>query len=205
MSKTRFKSEEDKNRYAKNTVLVAIILIVTAIVVPVVIQVYRSIAIDYRYNVAIGGHLENALDGSTPEIMKENLLKAKEGMIAEGLTPDDYGAYWHWMQTPDYKMDYTYRYIDGLINRTEYVISWRDTNNATATPALKDVYNEMLDNLRTEYNRRGPIDWAAHPAWFIKYYSLWYFQGEFTVVWIIALLLLAVIIVAVRWRRYDNM
>jgi len=175
------------------------------ILVPVITQTYRDIVVDYRYRKLIGGHLENALDGSTPEIMREELLKAKQAMIDETLEQTDYGAFWYWQQTPDYRMDFTYRYIDGLINRTEFVMQWRNTYiNATTTQTLKDVYDEMLANLRTEYHRRGPIDWAAYPAWLIKNHTLWYFHFEILLIYEVVAIILLFYIIIKRWSDYEK-
>jgi len=161
--------------------------------------------VDYRYNRLIGGHLENALDGSTPEIMREELQKAKQAMMDEGLEPTDYGRFWRWQQTPDYRLDFTYRYIDGLINRTEFVVQWRNTYiNATTTQTLKDVYDEMLSNLRTEYHRRGPIDWAAYPTWLLKYHTLWYFHFEIVLIYEVLAIILLLCIIGIRWKQYDK-
>ena len=205
----KFHSEEEwkkaKQRRFNRTVYTTIFLVALVIAVPIVINAYGDIVVLYQYRRVIGAHLENALDGSTPDLMKQELIAAKQGMISEGLQTSDYGKFWAWQQTDDYKMDFTYRYIDGLINRTDYVIQWRNTYiNATTSQTLQDVYDEMLANLRTEYNRRGPIDWTAYPTWILKHHGWWYFVGDILFVFVIAIALLILLVIYKGWKKYDK-
>jgi len=102
-------------------------------------------------------------------------------------------------------MSYTYSYIDGLINRTEYIITWRDIYiNSTTTTTLQDVYDEMLDDLRIEYLRNGPIDWAAAPAWILKNYTIWYFHRLIVVIFEVLAVLLWLYLLITRWGKIDR-
>lgn len=161
--------------------------IVISMVVLTIFQLNYAINVDYRYNKKIGAYLANAYDASTFEIMKEYYIKAKQGMLDEGLTPDLYGKWFYWEQTPDWQMNYTYRYIDGLIARCDHYIN--QTKQGNITP-LTDVYNQMIENLRNESQRNGPVDWAARPAWMIKNAPLYYWGWG---VWLCVILLAVVV------------
>ena len=162
--------------------LTAFILLVSSFSAVVI---YSRITVDYPYNKQIGAHLENTYAGSTPEIMKENLILAKEAMITAGLEPENYGKLFYWEQTPHYQMSYTYRYIDGLINRTDYIIEWRNLHINSGTPTFQDVYNEMITDLRTEYQHKDGIDYAARYAWILKYHGWAMYIGYATIVGVI--------------------
>jgi len=143
----------------------------------------------YPYNKKIGAFLANAYDASTFELMKENYIKAKQGMIDEGLTPDLYGKWFDWEKTADWQMNYTYQYMDGLIARCDYYIN--QTKQANISP-FTDIYNQMIQNLRDESQRNGPVDWAARPAWVIKYAPLYYWGMA---VWIFTIAVCGIIII----------
>ena len=205
MKKFANNQEYEKWREGGHSTRMAVYAVVMAVLIIgglVAFNFYCSIAVDYPYNKQIGAHLNNAYDGSTPEIMKENLLLAKNAMIKAGLKPENYGKIFFWEQTADYQMEYTYRYIDGLINRTDYIIAWRDSHIGSDAPVLQDVYNEMLDDLRVEYKRNGPIDWAAKDAWMIKNHNWVMFSGYAAVVYIIALTTLMIYFI---YRIFDDL
>lgn len=201
-----FKDENEYSVFAKNykrkTVRLLIALGLLTILAPTAISFYVGVAVDYPYQKTIGAHLNNADDAPTPELMKQELILARNAMIEQGLTPDSYGKFWWWEQTDDWKMNYTFAYIDGLVNRTEYVVAWRNTNiNASASTSLQDVYDQMLANLRTEYHRNGPIDWTAYPAWILKHHTWAYFIGDLMVCYIIITIGLGVGLFYKRWMR----
>ncbi len=193
---------EFAKKYKKDTISILGVLTLLTILIPIATGFYVGVTVTYPYQKMIGAHLDNADDASTPELMKQELIIARNGMIEQGLTPETYGKFWWWEQTDDWKMNYTYAYIDGLINRTEYVIAWRNTNiNASSSTSLQDVYDQMLTNLRTEYHRNGPIDWAGHPAWILKYHTWAYFIGDLITCYVLVMIILGIGLFYTRWIK----
>jgi hypothetical protein len=201
-----FKDEDEylkfAKKYKKNTIQILATLAILTVLVSIATSFCIGIIVEYPYQKTIGAYINNADDASTPELMKQELVLARNGMIDQGLTPDLYGKFWWWQQTDDWKMNYTYAYIEGLINRTEYVIVWRNTNiNASVSTSLQDVYDQMLANLRTEYHRNGPIDWATYPTWVLKHHTWAYFSGELIVSYILAMTVLGTYLFYTRWIK----
>ena len=164
--------------------------IVIATVFSVAFHLNYVINVEYQYNRKIGSYLENAFDASTFEIMKENYISAKRGMLGEGLRPEDYGRWFYWEQTPDWQMNYTYSYIDGLVVRCDYYINVTKISNISP---YTDIYNQMISNMRTESQRNGPVDWTAKPAWLIKNAPIYYWSN---VIWLTAMLIVLAVIIA---------
>lgn len=168
------------------------IVIATIVIVCILLGLFHAnylINIEYTYNKTIGSYLANAYDASTFELMKENYVKAKQGMIDQGLEPTDYGKWFNWEQTPDWQMNYTYRYIDGLIARCDYYITVTTTGSISP---FTDVYNQMITNMRNESIRNGPVDWTVWPAWEIKNAPIYYW-GLFFWIFGIIVAIIAVI------------
>jgi len=195
-------AEKIKRKRVKRAWRIIPATIIISITFLVVFHVNYVINVAYPYNKKIGAYLANAYDASTLELMKENYIRAKQGMIDEGLTPDLYGKWFDWEKTADWHMNYTYQYIDGLIARCDYYIN--QTKQANISP-FTDIYNQMIQNLRDESQRNGPVDWAAWPAWEIKYAPLYYLAGM--AVWTFTLAAcLVIILIAVAYAlesEYD--
>src|SRR3990167_5586926 len=130
---------------------------------------------DYEFQYNVHSHMENTYFSYSPEIYIESLVKCKQGMMTLGLTNDTYGKYWSWEKTPDWRMDFQYRHIDGLILRGQELIQWRENNNGT--PTFTDVYNQKMQNIRNLLKADG--DWSddiAREAFWAQrplYYFAW--------------------------------
>lgn len=181
--------------------LVIVGSVVFAIVLGVAFQLNYAINVEYPYRMAIGAHIDNAYDASSFEVMRDNLLRAKAGMVAQGLEPTDCGRFFSWERTPDMCMEYTYQYIDGLVNRTEFYIGQMSKLNQTQ---FTDIYTQAIENMRKEMNRNGPVDWAAYPAWILKYAPLYYW-GRLVWLGIVALpIVTAALIIAFAERWIED-
>jgi len=160
-------SDDDKRTLIKRGILGLIVFVVIGIL----FAASYEIGPGYQYRREIGAHIDNAFDASTFEVMKDNLLRARAGMVASGLTDSDCGRAMYWEQTPDMCMAYTYQYLDGLVTRAQYYI---DTFKANNTSQFTDVYTNAINNMRAEMHRNGPVDWAAGPAWQLEHAGLYY-------------------------------
>src|SRR2546429_1614405 len=165
---------EGKKGLATET-LVSLGLFVFAIALTIVLvfNIFGWFGVNYQYQQAIGANISNAYDASTFEVMRDQLVLAIKGMHDQGLQPGDCGRAWSWERTRDWCMAYQYVYLDGLVNRTEYYIRVFAANN---TPPFTDVYTRAIENMRAEFNRNGPADWVAQPAWLLKYHPEYYWN-----------------------------
>lgn len=175
--------------------LVGVGIVIATVLGVVGLSVDYSVNVSYQYRHSIGAYITNAYDASTFEVMKDNLEKAEGGMRSQGLEPTDCGRAWSWEQTQDWCMAYTYQYIDGLINRTQYYINlFKGNPNSTFT----DVYTQAIHNMREEMNRNGPVDWAAYPTWALKYHALYYWVwlviAALSILFIAGLVLIALVV-----------
>lgn len=152
---------------------------------------------EYAYRHAIGAYIDNAYDGPNFEVMKANLVSAYDGMRNESLVDSDCGRAWSWERTQDWCMGYQYQYLAGLINRTDFYLERVRSGNISQ---FSDVYEQMISNMRGEMVRNGPTDWVAHPAWYLKYHSIyyWYLNLWLLIVGVLLLIVgVAVLIVEV--------
>jgi hypothetical protein len=131
----------------------------------------------YEYQEAVHGHIENACSSPTPELMKENLLLSRTGMVELGLTPDMYGRLMPWKQTPEWRMDYQYARIDALVERCDEIIAWRENQDLTSGQIV-DVYREKMDTLRAMIKdgttMASSVDYLAYRAYMIENHPFLY-------------------------------
>jgi len=172
--------------------LLALGLITTAL------GVLGSMQVEAEYKRAIGSHLSNSYDAPTFEVMEVNLRKAWDGMNAT-LAPEDCGRAFDWERTPDMCMAYQFQYIAGLASRIESYIARVQQGNISQ---FSDVYEQMIQNMRHEFNRNGPADWVAHPAWLLKYHPdyYWFLWGHIGLgFWFLLCPGIIALVVAVSW------
>ena len=166
---------ERGERVGKRLIKLGILMFVAVIVLAIVFAAVFAVTAEYQYRKAIGSYIDNAYDAATFEVMAENLQRAKQGMIEQGLSPEDCGRAFYWEQTPDYCMAYQYGYIDSLISSTQLQAAYYQglKQNGTFNPVN---YNDALNKQRAEFGRNGPADWVAEPAWMLKHYPLFYWN-----------------------------
>ena len=144
------------------------------------ILVYDMTGPGYAYNKAVSSHLLNAYELNTPEAMKAEILLAKQGMKDLSLESSDYCSILYWEQTPDCSMSMQYEYLDGLVDRVDSVIDWKDkmyAANNTAVETLGDVYEQKMDNLRYFLTEGGESDWIGRETYYAKNYPvIWWFN-----------------------------
>lgn len=158
-------------------------------------SVYDMVGPAYEFRREVHGHMENAYYADHPELMKKEIELSIDGMNNLNLERNMYGAFWPWDKTPDRKMDYQYKHLDGILNRVEAVIIWRDANygeNATGgTEALGDVYEAKMDNLRAFLQEEGWSDWIAQDTFYVSQhlwlYLFWLWYGIILLIAIIYL------------------
>jgi len=156
--------------------------------------VFQMVKIHYEYETKIGAYIENAYEVNTPHEMMTQVELAIEGMENEGLENDDYGAYW--FKKPDNKMSWQYTFLSNFTERAEAVEVWYNqtyNSESNVTETMGDVYEQKMDNLREFLKENGRADWIAKNAWYLKNYTIFYFQ-ELIVVLLFVLLFVVIFI-----------
>jgi hypothetical protein len=167
---------------------------------------YQTIGPYYKWNYEVHSHIYNAYYANSPELMIIQLNLCEQGMRNLGLSPDMYGAWLPWEQTPDIRMDYQYSHIDAIINRTKAVIEWRNqtyTKNGTAPETLGDVYNEKMDNLRGFLVEDGWSDWISYRAYFVNGY-LWLVIWNDILCWFVYLFGIIIILIGIVRLKKES-
>ena len=156
----------------------AVLVIVTILFVAMAMMAFK-VGPKYDFQEAVHGHVLNAESSPTPELVIENLLLARTGMVDLGLTPDMYGRLMPWKQTPDWRMDYQYARIDAVIERCDEVIAWRDNQDLTSGQ-IADVYKEKMDAIKElidDGGLSGDIDYLAYRAYMIEKHKFLYLMS----------------------------
>jgi hypothetical protein len=161
-----------------NKIIFGILLVIFGVFI-IVCSGFYSYYLNYQYNSKIGGYMENAIDMNTPNKMYEQVSLAKLGMMKEGLTKNNYGA---WIfKRPDNSMKMQYEHIDSILERIKAVEEWKNkvySNNSQGVETLGDVYEQKMTNLRKfiandldGFSDRS--DWIAEDAWYVKNHLIW--------------------------------
>ena len=166
------KVNKKKNRIAILFGWITLILFGTLIGYSSVTGLMNKYNWSVQYNREIHSHMNNAYYADTPELMKEELNKAIDGMHNLGLTPDLYNDMRPWLHTPDNQMDYQYKHLQSVIERTDDVIRWKQSDN-TGTQAT-DVYEAKMLALRHFIRDDGGwSDSIAAGAYYVKYHNIY--------------------------------
>lgn len=161
----------------KQWLVTGVVLAVVTIFLVAMASVAFKVGPRYDFQEAVHGHIDNACSSPTPELMKENLLLARTGMVELGLTPDMYGKLMPWKQTPEWRMDYQYARLDAIVDRCDEIIAWRDAQDLTSGQIV-DVYREKMDTVKELISDGGSVrysvDYLAYRAYMIENHPFLY-------------------------------
>lgn len=151
-----------------------------------------EITVSKEFDKACHGHMENAYWSNTPELMIKELELYLDGIEELGIEEDDYGAFFSWDKTPDKRVSFWIEHVEGIINRTYSVISWRDQayKNGSTPESLGDVYEQKMDNLRGFLKQGGWSDETVKDAYIIESALWWYFYPVIAIIMIIIIIII---------------
>jgi len=195
----RTKKKGDERKMEKGTIGI-VVIVVSALIFGLG---WAAIAIGdmtgpaYKFNYAVHSHMENAYYSNEPTLMKSELLMAIDGMHELGLTDEMYGAYWGWDKVASMRMSYQYRHLNGIVERIDSVIQWRNevysSNSGQMPETLGDVYEQKMDNLREFLNDECWSDWIAHDAFYANFHLFYFLSGLIILILIIQFLIFLII------------
>lgn len=155
----------------KVAVVICIVLCIAFAMITVSGLCIGSFDAGYKFNSKVHGYFENAYYASDPVTMRENIVKARDGMKTLELTDDMYGAWLPWDKTPDRKMMWQYQHIDSVLIRIDEFQKWESSQSNTGSQQMQDVYTQKLDNVRHFIKDDGGwSDWIARDAFVIRDY-----------------------------------
>lgn len=191
------------NGYMKLGILFLVLLFVA----PIGIGIYDMTGPAFTYSREIHSHMENAYYADEPKLMKSELLMAIEGMERLNLKEDMYSAFWYWEHTPDRKMDYQYKHLEGIVERIDAVITWYEKNygeNATGgTESLGDVFEQKMDNLRAFLKEEGWSDWIAQGTFYVNHHLFLYlWNGLILWIFIALMAVFGIVFLLVGFENY---
>lgn len=191
--------KKPKSKLFQNYTLVYFFLLGIIILIGIISAMVFQITMKPEYTKNVHGHMVNAYYSNTPELMIENLEKAKQGMINLGLTENLYMSHYSWEQTPDNKMDYQYKHIDSIIERAYDVIEWREDASHESGTQANDIYEQKMKNLRNFLKSEGWSDDIAYETWLAHNHSfIWFISSSFGIAIIIGTYLLLGIPIGIR-------
>jgi len=187
----RKKAAKIMRRWKKTAIISTIILILFA----GLMVGTAALGPGYTYQKDVHGYMEQAYYSADPVLMQQNINLAKQGMLDLGLTPDMYGSFWYWEQTPERQMNWEYQHLNSIDVRCTEFIAWIHAQNDTGSQQMQDVYSQKLNNIREFVkNDGGWSDDIAQAAYFTNF-------NVFFAIGYIPILIALLIFVGWEWTR----
>ena len=148
-------------------------LIAVAVIGTILMITMVSLPATAEYNRMFTSHITMAQDQATFDGIKTqiNIIWAQ---MNESFAGDDfattYNTPWYWDQNYDNSLAAQQDYFVQLVDRIDRYQSAYDKQvaNSTQQTQLTDWYDTSIQNLRTEMDRAGGLDWAINGAWFLN-------------------------------------
>lgn len=123
------------------------------------------------YKNEVGSYYDAAANAQTPELFKQNIQRAKSGLIATGLKSGDCSGHMPWNKVYTKCYDYVIAQLDALLARADDVIRWRDSRDRQIAEG-GDGYGEKMRNLRVSVEEVRDVSyymWKLHEHPVISY------------------------------------
>jgi hypothetical protein len=155
-------------------VWLAAILIALLIAIPIAAVFVVQLPATAQYNRLFGGHVTMAMDQATFEGIEDQINIIWSQMNATFKDFDynqTYSSPWYWEQNYENSLAAQQDYFTQINRRmNSYKLAYQQMAQNNTNPILvEDWYDKSINNLRTEMQREGGLDWAIRGAWFITY------------------------------------
>lgn len=155
------------------TTYLILLLIILLIIIPIFAVFAVWLPATAQYNRLFGGHVTMALDQATFDGVEDqiNIVWTQMNTTFTGYDyTTSYSSPWYWEQNYENSLaaqqDY-FRQITNRINSYKQAYHQMSLNN-TNPILVEDWYDKSIQNLRTEMNREGGLDWAIKGAWYLN-------------------------------------
>jgi hypothetical protein len=132
-----------------------------------------QLPVQAQYNRLFGGHVTMAMDQATFEGIEDqiNVIWTQMNTTFSGYDYNtSYSSPWYWEQNYENSLaaqqDY-FTQINSRINSYKRAYAQMAQNN-TNPILVEDWYDKSIQNLRTEMQREGGLDWAIKGTWYLN-------------------------------------
>ena len=127
-----------------------------------------------QYNRLFGAHVTMAMDQATFEGIEDqiNTIWQQMNTTFTGYNYNTtYSSPWYWEQNYENSLAAQQDYFRQLTNRiNSYKTAYQQMAQNNTNPILvEDWYDKSINNLRTEMQREGGLDWAIKGAWLLNF------------------------------------
>ena len=150
-----------------------VIPVILLIAVPIasVFAVYLPAAA--QYNRLFGGHITMAMDQATFEGIEDqiNTVWLQMNTTFSGYDyAQTYSSPWYWEQNYENSLAAQQDYLKQITRRIDsYQLAYHQMALNNTNPILvEDWYDKSINNLRTEMQREGGLDWAIKGTWYLN-------------------------------------
>jgi len=150
------------------------ILIILIIITPIVAVFAVYLPAQARYNRLFGAHVTMAMDQATFEGIEDQINTVWQQMNATFNGYDyttTYSSPWYWEQNYENSLAAQQDYFKQITRRIDsYQLAYTQMALNNTNPILvEDWYDKSINNLRTEMQREGGLDWAIKGAWYLNH------------------------------------
>jgi len=150
------------------------VLIALLIAIPIVAVFVVQLPAMAQYNRLFGGHVTMAMDQATFEGIEDqiNIIWSQMNTTFKDFDYNQtYSSPWYWEQNYENSLAAQQDYFTQINRRmNSYKLAYQQMALNNTNPILvEDWYDKSINNLRTEMQREGGLDWAIKGAWYITY------------------------------------
>jgi hypothetical protein len=155
-------------------VWIAVILVILLIAIPIIAVFVVQLPAQARYNRLFGGHVTMAQDQATFEGIEDqiNTVWTQMNTTFTGYNyAETFNSPWYWEQNYENSLAAQQDYFKQITRRIDsYQLAYEKMALNNTNPILvEDWYDKSINNLRTEMQREGGLDWAIKGTWLLTY------------------------------------
>ena len=187
--------------------LVVVVLVTLLIVIPIIAVFTVQLPAAAQYNRLFAGHVTMAMDQATFEGIEDQITVIWTQMNVTFNGKDytsTYSSPWYWEQNYENTLAAQQDYFTQINRRiNSYKLAYQQMSQNNTNPILvEDWYDKSINNLRTEMQREGGLDWAIKGTWYLTYAPMAYWLTW----WLtpLEILLIATLIALLVWTAHKR-
>jgi hypothetical protein len=150
------------------------ISVILLIMIPIIAVFAVYLPAAAQYNRLFGAHVTMAMDQATFEGIEDQISTLWTQMNTTFNDYDydaTYSSPWYWEQNYENSLAAQQDYIHQITRRIDqYQTAYQQMALNNTNPILvEDWYDKSINNLRTEVQREGGLDWAIKGTWLLTY------------------------------------
>jgi hypothetical protein len=183
------------------------IIIILLVAIPLIAVFAIYLPATAQYNRLFGAHVTMAMDQATFEGIEDQINTVWNQMNTTFTGYDyttTYSSPWYWEQNYENSLAAQQDYFTQINRRiNSYKLAYQQMAQNNTNPILvEDWYDKSINNLRTEMQREGGLDWAIKGTWYLTYAPMAYWLAWWLTPLEIALFIALVLIVV--WTAHKR-